>query len=96
MKMVLVAYNEAIDEEVMEMLAEAGAESYTKWTRVLGKGHTSGPHLASHVWPKQNNVLAVAIEDEVADRIIQGVRQLRSALGQEGIKAFVLPLEAIT
>jgi hypothetical protein len=94
--MVLIACNEAIDEEVMEMLGQAGAENYTKWTRVLGRGNTSGPHLGSHVWPKQNNVVALAVEDETADKISAGVEDLRSRLGQEGIKAFVLPLESLT
>ena len=96
MKLVLIAYNEAIDQEVMEMAADAGAENYTKWTRVLGKGSASGPHLGSHVWPKQNNVLALAVDDAAADAICRGIEALRGTLGQEGVKAFVLPLERIT
>jgi nitrogen regulatory protein PII len=96
MKMVIIAYGEAIDEEVMEALAAAGAENYTKWTGVQGKGTTSGPHLASHVWPKQNNVLAVAVEDEQAAHILEGVKELRRQLGEKGVKAFVLPIDAVT
>ena len=96
MKMVLIACNEAVDEEVMELIAEAGAENYTKWTRVLGKGATSGPHLGSHVWPKLNNVVASAVDDAVAEKIVAGIRELRTTLGAEGVKAFVLPLEAIS
>jgi len=95
MKMVLIAYNEAIDEEVLEVLVRAGAENYTKWTRVQGKGATSGPHLGSHVWPKQNNVLAIAVDDQQAQAILGGVRELRSRLGEKGVKAFVLPLELV-
>ena len=96
MKMVLIAYNEAIDEEVMEILKVNSVEGYTKWTMALGKGKTSGPHLLTHVWPKANNVIAVSVEDEQARSILEGVRNLRTTAGQEGVKAFVLPLEEVS
>jgi nitrogen regulatory protein PII len=96
MKFVLIAYNEAIDEEVLEVLSEAGVENYTKWTKVLGKGSSSGPHLDTHVWPKANNVLALGVEDAEAESILEGVRGLWEELGHEGIKAFQLPLDAMT
>jgi len=96
MKMLLVAYNEAIDEEVMELLNAHSVEGYTKWTKVLGKGGTSGPHLASHVWPKTNNVLMIAAENEQAEMVLQGVRSLRGIAGAEGVKAFQIPLEEVT
>lgn len=97
MKLILIAYNEAIDEEVMEVLEDNSAECYyTKWTKVLGKGKTSGPHLLSHVWPKANNVLAVCVDDEQARSIFERIHRLRKNLGHEGVKAFLIPLEAVT
>ncbi len=96
MKMVLIAYNEAIDEEVMEILKINSVEGYTKWTKALGKGNTSGPHLLTHVWPKANNVLAISAEDEQAKHIFEGVRNLRKTAGKEGVKAFLLPVEEVT
>jgi hypothetical protein len=96
MKLLLIAYYEAIEEEVMEVLYQAGVETYTKWTQVMGKGRASGPHFMSHVWPKGNNVLAVAVEDAEAEKIMAGVRALRARLGKEGVKAFLLPLEEMT
>lgn len=95
MKMVLLLYNQAIDEEVMEALKEIGIENYTKWDRVLGRGKTSGSHFDSDVWPGVNSMLAIAVEDEKKDKIMAKVRELKSkeALRREGIGAFVLPLE---
>jgi hypothetical protein len=95
-KFVLIAYNEAIDEEVLSLLSEVGVENYTKWTRVLGKGTTSGPHLDTHVWPKANNVLAVGVGDGQAVELLEQVRRLRDELGHEGVKAFQMPLEDMT
>jgi len=96
MKFLVIAYDEAHDHDVMRVLAAAGAANYTKWTQVQGKGTASGPHLGTAVWPKHNNVVAVAVEDAQADQIAQGVRALRERLPMKGVKAFILPLEAIT
>jgi nitrogen regulatory protein PII len=96
MKMILIAYNRALDEEVTDAMKECGLENYTKWTGVLGKGSTSGPHLATHVWPKANNVTAVAADDSAVEPLLQKIKELRGRLGREGIKAFVLPVEAVT
>ena len=96
MKLVLISYNLAIDEEVMQALKKVEISGYTKLPRVLGKGKTSGPHLDSHIWPGANSLLILAIEDNKKDQILAQVMKLRQRLGKEGIKAFVLPLEEIT
>jgi len=96
MKLVLVAYNEALDEEVGGLLDKNGAEGYTKWTKVYGQGQTSGPHLGTHIWPKANNVLAVVTDGDTAGKLLDGVRELRKRLSKEGIKAFLLPCEEMT
>jgi nitrogen regulatory protein PII len=93
MKLVLIAYNISIDEEVMETLARCGIENYTKWSRVLGRGSSSGAHLDSHIWPGANSVLAVGLEeDNKADELLARLRKLKEQFKKEGVKAFVLPL----
>ena len=96
MKLVIISCNEAVGEEVMELLSDNGVEGYTLWTKVLGKGQSSGPHLMSHVWPKANNILMVGVEGGVAQSLLSGVRKLRESIGHEGVKAFVVPLEEVT
>lgn len=96
MKLVLIAYDEAHDREVHRVLTDAGAHNYTKWTNVQGKGAASGPHLGTPVWPKQNHVLAIAVEDAQARQIVDAVRTLRGTLPMGGVKAFVLPIEDAT
>ncbi len=96
MKLVLVAYTEAIDDALMDVCTEAGAETYTKWTKVLGVGGASGPHLASHIWPKANNVIAICVDDAVATELMKGIRRLREKFRHEGVKAFVLPVDEVT
>jgi len=96
MKLVMICYNEAIDDEVTELLDKTDIKGYTKWTKVLGKGQTSEPHLLSHIWPKANNVIAAVVPEEVAQTVLQDIRNMKGKVGREGLKAFVLPVDQIT
>jgi nitrogen regulatory protein PII len=95
MKLVMICYNEAIDDEVTELLEQADAKGYTKWTKVLGKGKSSGPHLYSHIWPKANNVVVTVVPEQMAAAILDRVRQMREKLGSEGVKAFTWEIDEV-
>ncbi len=96
LKMAIIVYNEALDDEVMEVLGNCTMQNYTKVTGVFGKGETSGTHMGNDIWPGRNNILYVACEEKEARQIFSCVRELRKTLGREGIKAFILPLEEMT
>lgn len=96
LKMVMVAYNEALDLEVMEALAKAGLKNYTKSVGIFGRGSSSGIHLGNDIWPGRNNILYVSCEERQAKDLIIGIKELRKKIGQEGIKAFILPIEEVT
>lgn len=95
-KMAMVVYNQAMDNEVMEVLENCGLKNYTKIENVYGRGTSSGAHLGNDIWPGVNNILYVACEEGPAKIFLNCVKELRKKLGQEGIKAFILPLEEIT
>lgn len=96
MKMLMLVYNEAIGEEVMEMAAACGVNNYTRIDGVFGKGRTSGTHLGTDIWPGRNNVLLLAVSDEEAKKMIAGIQSMRRTMGTEGIKALVWNLETVT
>lgn len=96
MKMVMIAYNEAIDDEVMETLGRCALKNYTKINGTFGKGTTSGTHLGNDIWPGRNNALYVACQDNEAEQLLSCIKELRKKLGKEGVKAFLLPLEDLT
>lgn len=96
MKMVMIAYNEAIDTEVMDILTNCGLKNYTKIMGTFGRGTTSGTHLGNDIWPGRNNILYIASEEKEAKQILVCVRELRKKLGSEGLKAFVWNLEEVT
>ncbi len=96
MKMIMIAYNEALDDEVTEVLEGCVMKNYTKIPAVFGKGSTSGTHLGTEIWPGRNNLLYVACEDKQAKQMLSCIKELRKKLGHEGIKAFVMPVEELT
>ncbi|MEW6171039.1 MAG: PG0541 family transporter-associated protein [Candidatus Omnitrophota bacterium] len=96
MRMVMIIYNEALDAEIMEILTKCALKNYTKIMGTFGKGNTSGTHLGDDIWPGRNNVLYVACLAEEAKQLIGYIKEMRKSLGQEGIKAFILPLEELT
>ncbi len=96
MRMVMIAYNEAIDEEVMEALEHCALRNYTKIIGVFGRGTQSGTHLGNDIWPGRNSLLYVACDEKQAQQIVACAKELRQKLGHEGIKAFVLPVEEMT
>jgi hypothetical protein len=91
--MIMLAYNEAVDDEVMEILGKCSLKSYTKLIKTYGKGEMSGTHLGNDVWPGLNNILYIACKDNEAKRLTEEIKVVRKTIGKEGIKAFVMPLE---
>jgi nitrogen regulatory protein PII len=96
MKMIMIAYNEAIDAEVTEVLTHCGLKYYTKLTGVFGSGVTSGIHEGNDIWPGRNNILYVVCDEKQVTQMLSCIKELRKKLGKEGIKAFVLPVEEAT
>lgn len=96
MKMIMIAYNEAVDMEVMEVLESCCLTNYTKVAGTFGKGTSSGIHLGTDIWPGLNNILFAACEDAAISSLLAAIKELRKTLAKEGVKAFVLPLEEMT
>lgn len=95
MKMLMIIYNEALDMELMEVLENCKIKGYTKVKDTFGKGGTSGTHLGTDIWPGRNNVLYVACSEAEAVNIMSQVKELRTKLSTEGIKAFTWDLKEV-
>ena len=95
MKIVWIAYNQAIGDEVNESLKRCGVTNYTKIPVAHGVGQHSGFHMDSHIWPGVNSLLMIACTEETKDRLLEEVRNLKRSFEKEGIKAFVMPLDEL-
>ncbi|MBM3251453.1 MAG: hypothetical protein FJZ11_01550, partial [Candidatus Omnitrophica bacterium] len=73
-RMVMIVYNEAIDMEVMEVMATCPVKNYTKIIGVYGSGETSGTHMGDDIWPGRNNILYIACKEDEAKRLMNCVK----------------------
>jgi nitrogen regulatory protein PII len=93
MKMLIVVYNDAVDENIIAAFKKAQVKGYTKWRETLGEGDETEPKLGTHYWPGRNNVLAVVLEDEKVLAVTDIIRQLKINYPKSGIKTFILQVE---
>ena len=51
MKAIFIAYNQAYNQEIVELLEGLGQRGYTVWEEIGGRGSVDGePHLGNHAW----------------------------------------------
>ena len=94
MKAVFVVYNQAYNQEIVEILEGLGQRGYTVWQEIGGRGSVDGePHLGNHAWPTQNHALMSVVEDALASKIMQELRKTDTANKALGLRAYVLPVE---
>jgi nitrogen regulatory protein PII len=95
MKAIFIAYNQAYNQEIVELLEELGQRGYTVWEEIGGRGSVDGePHLGNHAWPTQNHALLSVVEDALAPRVMEALRQLDADNQKLGLRAYVLPVES--
>ena len=94
MKAIFVVYNQAYNQEIVEMLEGMGQRGYTVWQEIGGRGSVDGePPLGNHAWPTQNHALLSVVEDALAPKIMQELRKTDTANKALGLRAYVLPVE---
>ncbi len=90
MKGIFIAYNQAYNEEVADLLEGLGQRGYTVWTEVGGRGSFEGePHLGNHAWPTQNHAIFTAVDDRLADDIMKALRKTDENNPKLGLRAYL-------
>ena len=96
MKAIFVAYNQAYNEEIVEVLDSFGQRGYTSWQDIQGRGSVEGePHLGSHAWPVQNHALLAVVPDETAPQILQALKEKDEATSALGLRAFCWSVDSM-
>ena len=94
MKAIFVAYNQAYNQEIVELLENLGQRGYTVWEEVGGRGSVDGePHLGNHAWPTQNHALLTVLDDALASKVMAALRDTDAGNPDLGLRAYVLPVE---
>ena len=94
MKAILIPYNEAYKDRLIEILDKLNIRGFTNWDSVQGRGTQKGqPHYGSHAWPTMNSVILTMIEDEKVDRLLEILHDLDMQTEAQGLHAYVLNVE---
>ena len=93
MKALFIVYNQAYNQDIVELLEKFGQRGYTVWTEVGVRGSVDGePHLGSHAWPTQNHALLSVMEDLMAEDVMQKLREVDASTPALGFRAYALPV----
>lgn len=96
MKALFIVYNQAYNQEIVELLEKSGQRGYTVWSEIGGRGTVDGePHLGSHAWPTQNHALLSVLDDDKASAMMSRLREVDTANPALGLRAYVLPVEDV-
>ena len=94
MKAIFIVYNQAYNQEIVELLEASGQRGYTVWEEIGGRGGETGePHLGSHAWPTQNHAILTAVDDTLVADIMDRLRRTDRDNPKLGLRAYVLPVE---
>ena len=94
MKALFISYNQAYNEEIINLLERNHQRGYTRWEEVHGRGGFNGqPRLGSHAWPEENHVVMAFVKDEKIDAILADIKATDEAAPDLGLRAFVWNIE---
>ena len=90
MKAIFIAFNQAYNDEIVELLERLGQRGFTRWNDILGRGSTDGePHYGSHAWPVQNMAILTMVDDAMVDPVMDALKETDAASPDLGLRAFV-------
>ena len=94
MKSIFIAYDQAYNMEIADVLEELGCRGFTMWQDISGRGGYEGePHLGNHAWPVMNNAILTFVPDEKVDDILAKFRAMDEETPDLGLRAFVWNVE---
>jgi len=94
MKAIFIAYNQAYNEEIVDLLEGFGQRGFTQWQDIEGRGGIDGePHMGSHAWPVMNFATLSVVPDDKVDDIMAALKAKDESFPDLGLRAFVWNVE---
>ena len=89
MKALFIACDQALYEEVHQVMKQLGVRGYTSGEEVTGCGSETGdPHLGDAVWPIMNSAILTITDDEHCNDLLNALRDLDAKNPLLGVRAF--------
>ena len=94
MKSILITFDQAYYERIVEMLEYNNCRGFTAWQEVQGRGSKTGePHYGSHAWPSLASAIITIVEDHRVDNVLKILHQMDVETPKLGLRAFVWNIE---
>ncbi|GIW08238.1 MAG: hypothetical protein KatS3mg060_3043 [Dehalococcoidia bacterium] len=90
-RLLMVVFPEAAEEDVRALLDQAGAPGWTEVRKLVGRGE-SGLRLGDRIWPGYNSAFLCAVPADVADQIVAALRDYLAAHSSPRGSAFAMRL----
>jgi hypothetical protein len=93
MKMLILIGPEGREADLRELVARHSVHAYSEFRNVTGEGET-GRHLGTSVFPGRSVVIFTVVPAERIADLTAALAEFRKGLyAEEGVRAFVLPVE---
>ena len=97
MKAVFISFYKAFYTEMIDALDQLDIRGFTFWEEVQGRGNETGePHYGTHAWPTLNSAIITFIPEEKVAPLMDEIHRLDASAPQQGIRAFVMPVEQMS
>lgn len=94
MKSVLITFDQAHYDHIIEILDRSNCRGFTAWPQVSGRGSREGePHYGSHAWPSLACAIITIVDDHRVDNLLERLKQLDDERPKLGLRAFVWSVE---
>ncbi|MBD5231253.1 MAG: hypothetical protein HDS66_03745 [Bacteroidales bacterium] len=94
MKSILISYDQAHHEAIIEILDKHACRGFTNFGIVQGRGsHKGEPHYGSHAWPSLAQAIITIVPDESAPGVLRDLRALDESKPRLGLRAFQWNIE---
>lgn len=94
MKSILITYDQAHQEAIIEILNKHACRGFTNFGIVQGRGsHKGEPHYGSHAWPSLAEAIITVVSDESAPAVMADLQALDRSRERLGLRAFLWTIE---
>ena len=94
MKSVMITFDQAFYERIIETLDRMNCRGFTYWQQVQGRGSKTGePHYGSHAWPSMCSAIMTLVDDAKVDRLVEVLHAMDQETEMLGLRAFVWNVE---
>lgn len=94
MKSIMITFDQAYNERIVELLDRMNCRGFTRWEQVQGRGSKTGePHYGSHAWPSMCSAIMTVVDDHKVQSLLDKLHEMDQETEMLGLRAFVWNVE---